>query len=411
MGIGSLRRIAALTVLATVAVLAAGAISAPAQLSLTTTTPTLTVPSTTVRVPSTTSTVTTPTVTSPTVSAPTTEQVVKDPVGTVKQTAPKVTQPVQDTTGTVTKTTGTVTKGVTDTTSKVTGGGSSGGGSTSGGTSGGGSSSGSGLVGSTLDSVGSTVGGLTGSSSGTVGGAVGGATSGLTGTGAGGGLLGGTSGSQTQGGVMTFLGGPGGGAGGPGGTGTGPGGGYFGSGPGGGFGGGTLAAMLAGASALELRAVLEELAGCMPALPPLDRRVLSMRAGFGPGAPLSRTKVADRLGISKAAVRKTERRALNRLQFAAVNTGCAGAMVGPFDPAGIGDLTAQLIYAGAVPVGVKDAVVGGYTSSRGIEARSASPLFDLGGGGDSGPAWAIVLFTVLFSVSIAALTRELRSSF
>ena len=49
--------------------------------------------------------------------------------------------------------------------------------------------------------------------------------------------------------------------------------------------------------------------------------------------------------------------------------------------------------------------------SRGLEARSASPLFDIGGGGDSGPAWAIILFTVLLSVAIAALTRELRSSF
>ena len=50
--------------------------------------------------------------------------------------------------------------------------------------------------------------------------------------------------------------------------------------------------------------------------------------------------------------------------------------------------------------------------ARGFVSRAgASPLFDLGGGGDGGPAWAIILFTVLFSVSIAALTRELRSSF
>ena len=54
---------------------------------------------------------------------------------------------------------------------------------------------------------------------------------------------------------------------------------------------------------------------------------------------------------------------------------------------------------------------GDFAQARGIVSRAASPLFDLGGGGDGGPAWAIILFTVLFSVSIAALTRELRSSF
>ncbi len=54
---------------------------------------------------------------------------------------------------------------------------------------------------------------------------------------------------------------------------------------------------------------------------------------------------------------------------------------------------------------------GDFTQTRGILPRATEPLFDLGGGGGSGPAWAIILFTVLFSVSIAALTRELRSSF
>jgi hypothetical protein len=42
---------------------------------------------------------------------------------------------------------------------------------------------------------------------------------------------------------------------------------------------------------------------------------------------------------------------------------------------------------------------------------SGEPLFAIEGGGGGGPAWAIILFTVLFSVSVAALTREMRSSF
>ena len=84
-------------------------------------------------------------------------------------------------------------------------------------------------------------------------------------------------------------------------------------------------------------------------------------------------------------------------------------MVGPFDPAGIGYLVPQLATSGAVPV--KTGVLTADPSDdRGIQARSAEPLFNLGDSPQSGPAWAIVLFTVLFSVAMAALMRELRSS-
>ena len=79
MGKGRLKRIAALTTLATTSVMVAGVVNVPAlgDLSVptvTTTVPTTTVPSTTVTVPSTpvtpTTTVTTPTVTTPTVTTP-----------------------------------------------------------------------------------------------------------------------------------------------------------------------------------------------------------------------------------------------------------------------------------------------------------------------------------------------------
>jgi hypothetical protein len=109
-------------------------------------------------------------------------------------------------------------------------------------------------------------------------------------------------------------------------------------------------------------------------------------------------------------VRNSERRALNRLQYAAATTSCAAAVVGPFDPAGIGNLAPQLVLAGAVPVNGSSAT-GEFAQVRGIVGRSASPLFDLGTGGQGGPAWAIILFTVLLSISIAALTREVRQSF
>jgi hypothetical protein len=168
--------------------------------------------------------------------------------------------------------------------------------------------------------------------------------------------------------------------------------------------------LAAGISSKQLRAALEQFGGCLSALPLLDRRVLSMRAGAG-GGPLSRAQVAARLGLSRGAVRATERRALTRLVFTAQQTGCATTVVGPFDPAGIGPLTAQVAFAGAVPVNGPGAQAGGdLGTTRGIQARLSSPLFDLGGAPEGGPAWAIVLFTVLFSVSIAALMREVRSS-
>ena len=211
-------------------------------------------------------------------------------------------------------------------------------------------------------------------------------------------------------GGMTFLAGPGGGGGTPGGPGA-----FPGAGSGGGFGGpGTtgggrsLSSMLAGAGAKELRSVLEQLEGCLPALAAVDRRVISLRAGLA-GSPLTRAQVGRQLGLSRTAVRNSERRALNRLQYAAATTGCAGAVVGPFDPAGIGNLSPQLVLAGAVPVHTSG-VSGDFAEARGIVGRSASPLFGLDGGGQGGPAWAIILFTVLLSVSVAALTRELRQS-
>ena len=389
MGKGRLERIAVLCMLATVAVLAGGALPVPAQLSVpgtTVTAPstTVTVPSTTVRVPSTATTVTTPQTKVTTPSTKVTRPSTKVTTPTVKSPAPKPpatgVKPADSVTKKVTSPPssgadgGTVKKTV-DTVSKVTG------------TSGGSSS-----VDSVGDAVGGVAGGLTGS---------------LTRSGSGTGDAG-ASGLGAGPGGLTFLSGPGGGgaSGGPGAFGPGAGGG---SGGGSAGGGGSLAAMLAGASAKELRAVLEQLEGCLPALAGVDRRVISMRAGLS-GAPLSRAQVGRRLGLSRTAGRASERRALDRLQFAAANTGCAGAVVGPFDPAGIGNLAPQLVLAGAVPVNAGGGA-GTFAPVRGITGRSASPLFELGGGGGSGPAWAIILFTVLLSVSIAALTRELRHSF
>jgi hypothetical protein len=338
----------------------------------------------------------------PAVKAPAPKAVTKvtAPVtNTVQKTTQKVAQPVSKTTG------GAVSKGTQTggkTISKATGGtttgsGGGGGGSVASGTSGGG------LV---TGTVGSVLGGVR-NTTGTAGGTL--SQMGLGGTSAGGGLLGGTSTGSPGAGALTVLGGPGGG--GPGGVGGAGTGGFGGPGGGAAAGGGhSLGAMLAGASALQLRAVLEELQGCIPALPQRDRRVISMRAGLNGATPMSRTQVATQLGMSRASVRTVERRALNRLQYAANTTGCAASVVGPFDPTGVGSLMPQLLYAGAVPVATKDAVVAGNPAAASASAGSGSALLDLNGGAQGGPAWMIVLFTVLLSVSIAALTRELRSN-
>src|SRR5262245_7459511 len=354
MGKGRLKRVAAHVILATLAVFSVGAIQAPALglPGVGATGPSVAVPATPVTVPSTTVRVpsTNTTVTTPAVKAP----AVKTPA---PKPAAQVTKPVADT--------------VRNTTSKVT---------------------------NTVGSVGTKAGGAVSKGAQTMGNTTSKATGGGSGGGgssrggsSGGDLVAGTVGSilggvKTTTGMVRRVGGTS-------------------------ARGGSLAEMLAGASALQFRAVLEELEGCIPVLPLGERRVISMRAGLDGAAPLSRRQVATRLGISRNAVRRTERRALGRLQYAANTTGCAASVGGPFDPVGVGSLVPRVLFAGAVPVAVKDAVVAGDPAAASGPARPGSALIDLRGTSKSGPAWLIVMFTVLLSVSIAALTRELRSNF
>jgi hypothetical protein len=153
----------------------------------------------------------------------------------------------------------------------------------------------------------------------------------------------------------------------------------------------------------------------MSAIAPIDRQVLAMRAGGAGAAPLSRSQVAARLGVSPRQVRFSERRGLVGLRTAAEQTGCAGAVGGPFAVSGIGLMPlATLTPAyGALPAAATGAAQtgeGAYVPARQAEPGVESPLAGLAGNGDSGPAWLVVLITVLFSVAIAGLLRELRSS-
>jgi hypothetical protein len=225
----------------------------------------------------------------------------------------------------------------------------------------------------------------------------------------GGGAAGGSSSSGNTLDALGFFGGPGGSSGS-----AGSGGGIFGSGPRGGGGGG-LPPTLSAAGAKQLRSALELLEGCMSAIAPLDRQVLSMRAGGEGAPPLSRRQVASRLGVSTRQVRFSERRGLSGLRTAAEQTGCAGPVGGPFAVSGIGAVALVAFASG--PSGVtagQDGAAGaggsGYIPARQAEPGSESPLARLTNGGESGPAWLVVLVTVLFSVSIAGLLRELRGS-
>ena len=389
MGMGSLKRIAALTALATCSVMVTGAVEVGALPGVPTVpevnVPSTTVPSTTTTVPSTpvtpTTTVTTPTVTTPTVTTPDAPPPPPKP-GVAVPKAPAPSTPK------LPAGSGSPEKAVSNLTSPAGGGSGTGGGS-----------GGGGSVVRVPSSPTAAVERLTGSgTSAPTSGAIGGATAG-----------GGATNPALQ--ALAFFDGPGG----PGGTGAGgAGSGVFGGGgAAGGGGGGRLPANLSVAAARQLRSALELLEGCMSAIAPLDRQVLGMRAGSGGAGPLSRTQVAARLGLSPREVRFSERRGLSGLRTAAQQTGCAGPVGGPFAPSGIGPLplaAAAMTPALASPGAAASGGGNAYVPARQAEPGAESPLAGLSGSGQSGPAWLVVLFTVLFSVSIAGLMRELRSS-
>ena len=68
---------------------------------------------------------------------------------------------------------------------------------------------------------------------------------------------------------------------------------------------------------------MTRLRACLDGLPTLERRVLVLRAGLGPGRPRARARVARVLDLSAARVRRLERRGLRRLRGLA-RGGCGG---------------------------------------------------------------------------------------
>ncbi len=74
----------------------------------------------------------------------------------------------------------------------------------------------------------------------------------------------------------------------------------------------------------RLRRAIARYGGCLQLLPPRQRRILTLRAGIGPAEPASRSRVARRLDLTPAVVRRAERRGLRALQSAG-REGCASA--------------------------------------------------------------------------------------
>lgn len=75
----------------------------------------------------------------------------------------------------------------------------------------------------------------------------------------------------------------------------------------------------------RLRQTVESLSGCLSSLPSLEATVLALRAGLGPGDPLSTRQVGGRLGVSASAVHNAERQGVRGLQQANAATGCGAA--------------------------------------------------------------------------------------
>ncbi len=162
----------------------------------------------------------------------------------------------------------------------------------------------------------------------------------------------------------------------------------------------------------QLERTVADLRQCVDQLGEAQRRVLTLRAGLGPRAPLSRTQVARRLDLSRPQAGRIERRGLRRL--------------GALDAAGRCGVTAAttsatiaslLAPAGALATSSTAAGdVGSASRPRyGIEGVSAS------GGGDGaslddvlpppigdGSDWTALILLMLAATVGLLVRRELR---
>jgi hypothetical protein len=159
----------------------------------------------------------------------------------------------------------------------------------------------------------------------------------------------------------------------------------------------------------RLRDALAQYGGCLDAATPRGGRVLRLRAGIGPGPPLGRRAIAQRLGVSQAQALQSERTALRRLAGGcgdAAATASAGAD-GARTTTGATASRAATSTDGAGPAdraGTDDS--GGASSGSSDDRRRAARpdgLLDTDRTGTDALAVAVVLLIVLVSLALGAL--------
>jgi hypothetical protein len=162
----------------------------------------------------------------------------------------------------------------------------------------------------------------------------------------------------------------------------------------------------------RLELAVEQGRQCLDDLGPGERRVLDLRAGLGPGMPLTRPQVARRLALGVAQTGRIERRGLRRLDaLAGAGAGACGgvgtavATAGPPPatgvPAGtIGDTTPASDAHPRFGVGGVVAHGGGESSSGGRSGLDALPP-PIGDGGE-----ATLLVALGLLVTLALLVRR-----
>jgi hypothetical protein len=168
------------------------------------------------------------------------------------------------------------------------------------------------------------------------------------------------------------------------------------------------------------------LSGCIGLLPPRRGQMLSLRAGLGGAAPLSRSAAAAQVGIAAGRAARVERRALRQLRRAGRSGGCgvstpAGSLVGGsvprlqpavlLEPQPALRPTADLggrVDGGKEGQGVKSATASsdsppdGARSTAGLPFRPIAQAVD-GGGPDM---WLVMLAALATAAATMLLLRR-----
>lgn len=163
----------------------------------------------------------------------------------------------------------------------------------------------------------------------------------------------------------------------------------------------------------QLRRTLEQYETCLGGLPQQGRRVLRLRAGVGPGQPLSRRVVARRLGISLTRALRVERSALRQLVGAGTRGGCGGggSVLAAADAGVSGSPAADARGVAAARRGSNRTPAERDARDQPAADKSRAPgdLFDPSREGDNAlePALFLLLVLLVLGLGVLGLTRLL----